>query len=115
MSRNYRLFLDDIRSSCERIRRHVGGMTKEEFLADEKTYDAVLRQMTIIGEAAKQIPQEVRDLYPAVEWKEIGRFRDIVIHHYFGIDEKIVWNIVATEVPALLADLSADTNEQVSQ
>jgi uncharacterized protein with HEPN domain len=63
MSRNYLLFLDDIRSSCS-------GMTKEEFLADEKTYDAVLHQLTIIGEAAKQIPQEVRDLYLAVDWKE---------------------------------------------
>ncbi len=109
MSRNYLLFLDDIRASCKRITRHIGSMTQEEFLADEKTYDAVLRQLTLIGEAAKQIPQDVRERYPAVDWKGIGRFRDLVIHHYFGVDDKIVWNAASAEVPTLLADLTDKT------
>ena len=106
MSRNYLLFLDDMKEACLRILRHTNGLTKEEFLSDEKTYDAVIRQMIIIGEAAKQIPHEVRTLYPSVIWKEMGRFRDLAIHHYFGIDEKIIWNIVESEVPLLLNNLS---------
>lgn len=109
MSRNHLLFLDDIRASCERIIRHLGSMTQEDFLADEKTYDAVLRQLTIIGEAAKQIPQDARAIYPGVDWKGIGRFRDLVIHHYFGVDDKIVWNMASAEVPILLADLTGNT------
>ena len=66
-SRNFSLYLDDIRHSCERVIVYTSGMTKDTFLADEKTYDAVLRHLTIIGEAAKQIPPEVRTSYPSVE------------------------------------------------
>ena len=108
MSRNYLLFLDDMRDGCDRIIRYKNGMTREEFLADDKTYDAVIRQMMIIGEAAKQIPQEVRALYPVVDWGGMGRFRDLAIHHYFGIDNRIVWNIIDAEVPELLAALVAE-------
>lgn len=110
MSRNYRLFLDDMREACSRIVRYKGDMSKEEFLADDKTYDATVRQMTIIGEAAKQIPQEIRALYPTVDWGGMGRFRDIAVHHYFGIDNRIVWNIVDAEVPELFAALKTETN-----
>ncbi len=112
MSRDYHLFLDDISKSCERIQRYVSGMTRETFLADERTYDAVLRHLMIIGEAVKNLPQEVRDQYPSVEWKQIARFRDFTVHHYSGIDVKIVWNIVAAEVPELLAALNAGEQAQ---
>jgi len=111
MSRDYRLFLGDIRQSCGRIQVYVTGMTREAFLADEKTYDAVLRHLMIIGEAVKNIPQNIRDQYPTVEWKQISRFRDFAVHHYFGIDVKIVWNIVSVEVPELMAVLGADDSE----
>ncbi len=111
MSRDYNLFLGDIRQSCQRILRYTSGLTKDDFVADEKTYDAVLRQLIIVGEAVKNLPQDVRDLYPGVEWRQIGRFRDFAVHHYFGIDDKIVWNIVANEIPSLLAALGL--SEQV--
>ena len=110
MSRNYLLFLEDMREACLRILRYKDGMSRDEFLADDKTYDATLRQMMIIGEAAKQVPLEVRALYPAVDWVGMGRFRDLAIHHYFGIDNRVVWNIVDAEVPELLAALNTNAD-----
>ena len=111
-SRNYSLYLDDIRHSCERIIIYTSAMTKEVFLADDKTYDAVLRHLTIIGEAVKQVPPEIRAIHPSVEWTQIARFRDVVVHHYFGLKEEVIWEIVEAKVPSLLAALSQQTSEQ---
>jgi uncharacterized protein with HEPN domain len=106
MSRDCRLYLDDIREACGKTSRYAAGLTEDELAADEKTLDAVLRNLTIIGEAVKQIPQEVRDLHPQVEWRKIGRFRDIAVHHYFRIDTHLVWDIVAHEVPVLMQQVT---------
>lgn len=111
-SRNYSLYLDDIRHSCERVVVYTSGMTKEVFLGDEKTYDAALHHLTIIGEAVKQIPPEIRALHPSVEWTQISRFRDVVVHHYFGLKEEVIWEIVEAKVPSLLAALNQQTDEQ---
>src|SRR5690348_12926572 len=105
MSRDYRPFLDDIRRACEKVVRYAAGQTFEQFVADEKTFDAVLRNLAIIGEAVKQLPQEYRELHPTIEWRKIARFRDVVIHHYFAVDEQIVWDIVQNKVPELLDQL----------
>lgn len=67
----------------------------------------MLHHLAIIGEAAKQIPENVRNQQPTIEWRKIARFRDIVIHHYFAIDNQIVWDIVENKVPELLTQLSA--------
>ena len=105
MSRDYRPFLDDIRRSCEKVFRYTAGFTLQQFMADEKTFDAVLRNLTIIGEAVKQLPLDFREQYPDVEWRKIARFRDIAIHHYFAVDEQIVWDIVQNKIPELLGQL----------
>ena len=103
MSRDYRLFLEDMQTSSEKIVRYTRGLNKEEFLKDEKTYDAVVRNLTVIGEAVKHIHDKVRERYAQLEWREIAGFRDIAIHEYFGIDEEILWDIIQNEVPSLLA------------
>ena len=108
--KDYRLFIDDIRKSCEPVLRYTSGFTQEQFLADEKTYDATLRHLIIIGEAVKQISEEARGQYPAVEWKQIARFRDHVIHRYFSANDDILWDVVTSKVPQLLAALQTDTN-----
>ncbi|MEQ1880151.1 MAG: HepT-like ribonuclease domain-containing protein [Burkholderiales bacterium] len=80
MSRDWRLYVDDIRTSCKKILRYVDGVNFAEFKADEKTYDAVLRNLEIIGEAAKHIPGEGRALSPDTAWRKIAGFRDVVAH-----------------------------------
>jgi len=104
MSRDSKLFLDDIRESCSRILRYTHGLSYADFDADDKTVDAVLRNLAVIGEAVKQLPQELRDHYPGVEWQKIAGLRDIVIHEYFGIDTDILWDVVQHKLPQLLAE-----------
>ena len=102
MSRDHRLFLDDIRLACEKILRYTQTMTFEQFTVDEKSFDAVVRNLEIIGEASKNIPEQVRQKYPQVEWRKIAGIRDIVAHEYFGIDEEILWDIIKHRIAILL-------------
>ena len=99
MSRDVNLFLDDMQTACEKVARYVKILKQKQFLEDEKTYDAVMRNLTIIGEAVKNVPQEFRELHLDIEWRKIAGFRDIAVHDYFGIDEDILWDIIQNEFP----------------
>jgi uncharacterized protein with HEPN domain len=101
MSRDYQLYLEDIANSIGKVQRYVEGMNFDQLMGDEKTYDAVLRNLEIIGEAVKNISDEVRDKYPEIEWKKIAGLRDIVAHEYFGVDETIVWDVIQNKLPTL--------------
>lgn len=101
MSRSLQLYLEDILTSCAKVQRYTLNMSLEDFVADERTYDAVVRNLQIIGEAVKQIPPEVRDQYPAVEWRKIADLRDILAHAYFSLENETLWDIVQNKVPAL--------------
>ena len=102
MSRNESLYLGDIQESCEKILRFTKGMTYKEFIHDELHFDAVLRNLEVIGEAVKNISEETRITYPNVKWRKIAGFRDIVAHEYFGVNEETVWDIVRNQIPDLL-------------
>lgn len=102
MSRDIRLYLDDIRESCEKILRYSCGLNFEQFVSNEKTFDAIVRNLEIIGEAAKHVPSEIRRRYPEVEWAKIAGLRDMVVHEYFGLDEDILWDVVQNRIPRLL-------------
>jgi len=102
MSRNESLYLGDIQESCEKILRFTKGMTYKEFIHDDLHFDAVLRNLEVIGEAVKNISEETRITYPNVKWRKIAGFRDIVAHEYFGVNEETVWDIVKNQVPGLL-------------
>ena len=102
MSRRESRYLGDIQESCEKILRFTKGMTYKDFVNDDLHFDAVLRNLEIIGEAVKNISDETRQKYPNVKWRKIAGFRDIVAHEYFGINDETVWDIVENEVPALL-------------
>jgi uncharacterized protein with HEPN domain len=101
MSRDWRLFINDILQSCEKVRRYTIGMTQAQFLADDRTYDAVLRNLEIIGEAAKRLPIDVRQNMPQIEWAKIAGMRDWLAHAYFGLDADIIWDVVESKLPEL--------------
>lgn len=102
MSRDESLYLSDIQESCEKVLRFTKRMTYKEFVHDDLHFDAVLRNLEIIGEAVKNISEETRQKYPQIKWRKIAGFRDIVAHEYFGVNEETVWDIVENEIPALL-------------
>ena len=99
--RNWEVFINDIKLCIVRILEYTNNLSYEEFNKDHKTFDAVLRNLEVIGEAVKNIPDEIREKYNFIEWKKIAGLRDIVIHDYFGVNEEIIWDIVQNKIPEL--------------
>ncbi len=100
MPRDHRVYLDDIIEAINRIAIYTQGQTLSVFSKDLKTVDAVVRNLEIIGEAVKKIPQEIKDQNPNIEWKKIAGLRDILIHEYFGIDTDIIWDVIQNKLPS---------------
>ena len=86
--------------ACEKVMRSEG-LDFHAFVRNELVYDAVLRNLEVLGEAAKKVPDSVRARHPSVEWRAIAGLRDVVAHAYFALDEATLWDIVAQKVPAL--------------
>jgi uncharacterized protein with HEPN domain len=103
MSRDWTFFLEDIQESCSRVLRYTQGMAFEQFRADDKTYDAVVRNLEIIGEAVKGLPDAVRAMMPDIEWNKATGLRNIVAHAYFGINNEILWDVVQNKIPPMKA------------
>ena len=101
MSRDLGLYLTDIIRAISKIQQYTSGMTYDDLLADDKTFDAVIHNLQIIGEATKQIPEAIRQKYPQIEWRKIAGLRDIIAHAYFNVNPKIVWNILTTKLKPL--------------
>lgn len=97
--------------ACERIRTDTDGLNRAAFVADERTYDATLRNLEILGEAATHIPAPVRESHGEIPWRAIIATRNQVIHAYLGIDDDIIWSIIQDDIPELaplLVDLLAE-------
>ncbi len=101
-SRNVKLYIEDIIDSGAAILSFVEGMSIEDFMRDRKTYSATIREFEVIGEAVSKLPDEIKNKYPQVEWRDIKDFRNILIHEYFGVDLEFVWNVIQNDLPVLL-------------
>ncbi|WP_234406767.1 DUF86 domain-containing protein [Limnothrix sp. PR1529] len=91
----------DILNSIDNIQSDTTNISYEEFVQDRRTKDAVILNLLIIGEATKQIPQDIRDQHPEIQWKQIAGMRDMIAHAYFSINNKIVWNIIENDLDFL--------------
>ena len=103
--RNYTLYLKDILVAIDSIERFTAGMDLEAFQSDDKTASAVMRKLEIIGEAVKQIPEEIRQKHPPVPWKEMVGMRDKLIHFYFGVDYHLVWRAIKERLPQVKREI----------
>jgi len=97
--RNFALYLKDILYAMESIEQFVIGLDFEGFQKDYKTVSAVVRNFEIIGEATKGLPEEIRQKYPQIPWKEMVGMRDRLIHVYFGVDYNLVWRTIKERIP----------------
>ena len=92
------LLLEDIRTSLERIERYTSGLDRSQFLADEKTIDAVVRNLEIIGEAVRWLPEEFKRQHVDIPWTQISGLRNRIVHDYFGLDLEIIWQVLQTSL-----------------
>jgi uncharacterized protein with HEPN domain len=105
MPRDFEVYIEDITQAIAKIQRYTAGLTRESFAQDAMRIDAVIRNLEIVGEATKMIPESVRARYPSVEWKKIAGLRDILAHHYFEVDLEIIRDVLQNKLPALAGEL----------
>ena len=106
MSRDQTIYLRDILDAIDSIESFVTGMDFAAFQQDDKTYSAVVRKLEVIGEATKQVPDEIRQRKPEIPWKEMAGMRDRLIHAYFAIDVKLVWRTIHDYLPTTRSQIS---------
>lgn len=101
MPRSIELYLNDILTAISRIEEYVESADENILVDDKLRLDGILFNLTTVGEAVKNIPEDIRSQIPEANWREAIRFRDRVVHHYFSIDPNIVWEIVSIDLPKL--------------
>ena len=104
-TRDWRLYIRDMIEFGEKVLSYTKGLDQDAFTADARTYDATLRNIELVGEAATHIPGYVREAHPEIEWRSIVGTRNRVAHGYLGLDDDVVWDVIQTDIPNLLPKL----------
>jgi uncharacterized protein with HEPN domain len=105
--RRERLYLLDIVEAADAIRSFLAGVSESAFLGNDLLRSAVLQKLSIIGEAASRLPQDLCDRHPEIDWRGLAGFRNIAIHAYFAVEWPIVWVAATEETPALRERVAA--------
>ncbi len=105
MKRVYEDYLRDMLENAEKARSFIKGLDYDDFRKDDKAIYAVIRAFEIIGEAARQIPEDVRDAHPEIQWREIMGMRNKLTHEYFGVNTEVVWRTVNEDLPIIIPAL----------
>lgn len=98
-NRPVHLLLEDIFEAIKKALRYTNGFTYEAFINDDKSIDAVVRNLEIVGEAVRRLPEDFKGKYPDIEWEKIVGLRHRIVHDYFGIDLEIIWQILQKDLP----------------
>jgi uncharacterized protein with HEPN domain len=105
MKRDDSVYLNHILDSISQLEEYTKGLTKEEFLSTRLVQDGTIRQIEIVGEAIKNVSENLKEMYPDIPWKEIAGMRDKLIHNYFGVDIDAVWDAVKKDIPTLKEEI----------
>lgn len=108
------ILLGAIETAISKINRYIERLDDGSFLADDKTLDAVIRNLEIIGEAARQLPESFKQRHPTITWSQIAGLRNRIVHDYAGVDLPLVWNIVKTALPELSGQIR-DLREKIAE
>ena len=100
--RDWRFRIKDILDAVQAVQRYTEGITYEGFTTDRKTVDAVIRNLIVIGEAAEHVPDDVAFAHPEIPWKDMRDMRNFVIHEYFGVSDKILWDTLQKDLTPLV-------------
>ena len=103
--RGWELAAHDMLEACERCLEYTAGLDQAAFISDRRTYDATIRNIEIVGEAANNVPRAIQDAYPGIPWRGIVDTRNRIIHGYGMIDDDTVWEIVTRDIPDLIPQL----------
>ncbi|TDJ16475.1 MAG: DUF86 domain-containing protein [Gammaproteobacteria bacterium] len=103
--REWRFYLDDMIAFTEKVLTYTDGLNQAAFESNPKTFDATLRNLELIGEAATRIPQSVRDGASEIPWRQVIATRNRLIHGCLGVDNDTIWSVIQDDVPELLVNL----------
>lgn len=113
--RSHTLFVEDILEAMNKIQRYCQGLSREDFIKNELVIDGVIRNLEVIGEAAKNIPEEIKIQYPEIPWRRMIGLRNMAIHEYFGVDLDITWKIVSENIPETIPKIEAMLKNSINK